>query len=159
MSDLSLLTVSKRFTVVEHIGTPDDGDSLAGQNVNNFPEGALFYVSQSNRFYSLRKNLDSLVVATGLFNVVDGIGSSAAAGRFVATEQRSAGALTGGTTTSNGFDLSRGGKFLVSLVTPGGTTGFVHAAKTAANVVTITSSSGADTGTYLVVFVEDPEES
>lgn len=101
MPELALLPPAKRLTIVENIGTPDEGDSLAGQNVNNFPAGALFYVQASHRLYELRKGLDSLVVATSRNNVVDGIGSSAAA-----------------------------------------------------NVVTAVSSSGSDTSSVLVVFVE-----
>lgn len=156
MSDLALLALSKRLTLVTHIGDASDGDSLRGQNVNLFPDGALFYVAQSNRFYALRKGLASAVVATGLLNVVDGIGSSDANGRFVAVEQRGVGTLTGGTTTIAGWDLSASGFFLVSYNTPGGTQGFLRAAATAANIVTITSSSGSDTSSVNVVFVEAP---
>ncbi len=155
-SALAQLAVSKRLTIVSKIGTPADGESLAGQNVNDFPAGALFYVEQSNRFYVLRKNLDSAVVASNLENVVDGIGSSAAAGRFVAVQQFAAVTLLGGTATVSGFDLERGGAFLVSLQTPGGTTGFVHAVKTTNTTATVTSSNGADTGSYTIVFVEQP---
>ncbi len=157
MSNLSLLPPAMRFTVLDIIGTPGNGDSLAGQNVNEFPAGAVFYVRESNRFYTLRKNLNSAVVATPAENVVDGVGSSAAAGRFVACQQSGVATLSGGTITLSGFDLSRGGKFLCTTVTPGGTPGFLHAAKTADNIATITSSSGSDTSSVLIVFVEDAE--
>ena len=159
MTDLSLLAVAKRLTVVEHIGTTADGDSLAGQNVNNYPAGSLFYVRASNRFYQLRKNIDGAVVATGAFNVVDGVGSSAAAGRLVAVQQWATATLSAGGATIAGFDLSSNGFFLVSYVTAGGTQGFLHALKSAPNLATVASSSGADTSTVLVVFVESPAES
>ena len=158
MTDLALLSLAKRLTVVERIGDPSNGDSLAGQNVNNFPAGALFYVRASNRFYQLRKNLDALVVANSLNNVVDGVGSSAAAGRFVAVQQSGTATLSTGTASIPGFDLSAGGNFLCSYVTIGGTPGILHAAVGAANSVTVTSSSGSDTSVVLVVFVEFPEE-
>lgn len=158
MSTLSQLAVEKRLTIVEHLGTSSaDGESLAGQNVNNFPAGSLFYVRASHRLYELRKNLDTLVVQTSLFNVIDGVGSSAAAGRFVAVDQWGAVTLAAGSGVLPGFDLSSGGFFLVSYTVAGGTQGFLHAAKTAANTVTVTSSSGSDTSTVLVVFKESPE--
>lgn len=158
MTDLALLALGKRLTIVERIGDASNGDSLSGQNVNNFPAGALFYVRASNRFYQLRKGLDPVVVSVGNNNVVNGVGSSAAAGRFVAVQQSGAVTLVAGTNTISGFCLSEGGFFLVSYVTPGGTQGFLHAAITAANIVTVTSSSGTDTSVVVVVFVENPEE-
>lgn len=155
---LSQLDVSQRLTIVEHIGDPSDGASLAGQNVNAFPAGALFYVRASNRFYNLRKNMDAAVVPVGNFNVVNGVGSSAVNGRFVANDQFSGVTLAGGTATISGFDLTRTGFFVVTYVTPGGTQGFLHAAKTAANIVTVTSSSGSDTSVVSVLYLEAPEE-
>jgi|SRR5882724_7338782 len=154
MTELALLPPAKRLTIVENIGTPADGDSLAGQNVNNFPAGALFYVQAAHRLYELRKGLDALVVATSRLNVIDGVGSSDAAGRFVAVQQFGTGALSGGSVALDGFDLTNAGFFLVSYITPAGTQGFLRAAKTAANSVTAVSSSGSDTSTVLVVFVE-----
>jgi hypothetical protein len=155
MTDLALTPVSKRITIVSSVGTPADGDSLAGQNVNNFPEGALFFVESSSRFYALRKNVNAAVVATPANNVVDGVGSSAEAGRFVALMQLRSAVLTAGSATGiTGFDVSRvNGFFIITLVTPGGTPGFVHATITAPNTVSLTSSNGADTGTYSVVYV------
>lgn len=157
MSSLALLAVEKRVTLVERIGNGADGDSLAGQNVQNFPSGSLFWVRASHRMYELRKNLDSAVVATGALNVVDGIGSSAAHGRFVACQQRATATLVAGTIAVAGFDLTNNGTFLVGYVTAGGTQGFLRAAKTAANVVTVTSSSGSDTSNVTVLFLENPE--
>ncbi len=156
MNDVALTPVSKRITIVSSVGTPSDGDSLAGQNVNNFPEGALFFVESSNRFYALRKNISSsAVVATPANNVVDGVGSSQEAGRFVALNQIRSATLTGGTVAGiTGFDVSSiNGFFIITLVTPGGTPGFVHATITAPNTVSLTSSSGSDTSTYSVVYV------
>ncbi len=157
MTDQTQTPAAKRLTIVESIGTPADGDSLAGQNVNNFQDGALFWVRSSHRMYELRKDLDTDVVATSRLNVVDGIGSSAAAGRFVATQQSGFGTLSGGAVALDGFDLTNNGHFLVSYVSAGGTQGFLHAATTADNTVTITSSSGSDTSVVFVMFVENPE--
>ncbi len=155
MTDVALTPVSKRLTIVSSVGTPSDGDSLAGQNVNNFPEGALFFVESSSRFYVLRKNVDAAVVATVANNVVDGVGSSAVDGRFVAlTQIRSAVLSAGSATGITGFDVSSvNGFFIITLVSPGGTPGFVHATITAPNTVSLTSSSGSDTSTYSVVYV------
>lgn len=148
---------AKRLTEVESIGGGDQGDSLAGQNVNNYQDGALFWVRASHRMYELRKNLNSAVVQTDDLNVVDGIGSSAAAGRFVATQQWATGVLSVGSIAIPGFDIMHGGRFLVSYVSAGGTQGFLHAAQTAVNIVTVTSSSGSDTSTVVVMFLENPE--
>jgi len=156
MTDLVRLPVAQRIVVVTHIGDESDGDSLAGQNVNAFPAGVLFYVAQSNRFYALRKNLPSAVGEQNGLNVVDGVGSSATAGRFIAVQQFATGVLSAGSAVMTGFDLSAGGHFLVGYVTPGGTQGFLRAAKTADNVVTVTSSSGSDTSTVTVLYLEDP---
>lgn len=156
MSDLALLPPSKRYVVVTHIGDETDGDSLAGQNVNNFPAGALFYVAESNRLYTLRKNLPDAVGSQNGVNVVDGVGSSAEAGRFVAVQQYGVTQLSNGTGVITGLDLSAGGFFLVSYVTASGTQGFIRAAKTADNVVTVTSSSNSDNSQVLVVFLESP---
>lgn len=157
MSDLVQLPPAKRLTVVTHLGTGADGDSLAGQNVNDFPAGALFWVRQSNRFYQLKKNLNSAVIPdVGIYrNVINGIGSSAAAGRFVAVQQLGEGVLIGGTIAVSGFDLSAPGFFLCSLITVGGTPGFIRAAATSLAQVTLTSTSGSDTGTYGFAFVGD----
>ncbi len=155
MTDLALLSVAKRVTIVESVGTPDDGNSLAGQNVNNFPSGALFYVESSHRMYELRKNIDALVAEDGsFFNVVNGVGSSAVAGRFVAQQQFGHGALVAGSLSLDGFDLTNNGFFLVSYITPLGTQGFLHGQKVDANTAAVTSSSGSDTSTVLMVFVE-----
>lgn len=154
---LDLLSVSKRITIVESIGSGADGDSLRGQNVHNFPSGALFYVRASHRMYELRKNIDALVVATGLLNVVDGIGSSSVNGRFVACEQYATATLIAGSVAIDGFCLDQSGSFLISYVTLGGTQGFIRAARTDANTVTVTSSSGSDTSLVVVRFLENPE--
>jgi len=151
--DSVLISVSKRITIVDSVGTPDDGESLAGQNVNNFPEGALFFVRATGRLYALKKNVNAAVVATGANNVVDGIGSAQDTGRFVALKQWRTVTLTGGSATGiTGFDLTGTGTFEITLVTPGGTPGFVHAAITAPNTLSLTSTNGADTSTYSVAY-------
>lgn len=154
---LVLQPPEKRLTIVSHIGTKGDGDSLAGLNVNDFPAGALVFVKESNRFYRLKKNLDVLVIpdVEQFRNVVDGVGSSAAAGRWIAVSQLGYGTLVGGTINIDGFDLSTPGFFQVCLVTPSGSPGFVHAAAASVARVTITSASNTDTSTYSVVFWED----
>lgn len=159
MSNLKLLDPSQRLTIVDRIGADgSNGDSLSGQNVNEYPEGALFYVRASNRFYELRKNLDTLIAPNALENVVNGIGSSAVAGRFIAVQQIGTGALSGGTILIPGFDLTNGANIMAFYITPGGTQGFLRAAKTAANSLTVTSSQGADTSTVGVVVFEFPSE-
>lgn len=156
MTDLTSLTVQKRVTIVSHIGSAGAGGSLRGQNVQAFPEGALFYVEQSDRFYVLRKNLPDAVGEQNGLNVVDGVGSSPANGRFVAVQQFGETQLSNGTGVIVGLDLSRDGRFLVSYTTVTGTPGIIHAAKTADNVATVTSSSGSDNSRVLAVFVEAP---
>ena len=166
MANSAQMTVYKRLTVVDRIGTDgSDGESLKGQNVNLFPEGSLFFAVSSNRLYRLRKNLDPAVIAdAGVFkNVVDGIGSSSAAGRFVAVNQYAEGGLEsnegGSTIAIDGFDLSLPGAWLTSYVTPGGTQGFLHAQATGGTSlveVTITSSSSTDTSIVLVEYLSEP---
>ena len=150
---LPQLDPAQRLTLVDHI-TPGaaDGNSLSGVNVDLYPEGALFFVNVNTRLYVLHKNLDSSVVAdTVNNNVVDGINSSAAAGRFIALEQYGTGVLSAGVIAISGFDVTRGGRFFASYQTIGGTPGILHAAKTANNTVTVTSSSNADTSTVAVL--------
>ncbi len=158
---LALTPVAQRVTLVQSLLSGSDGDSLAGQNVNHYPDGALFYVAENHNFYQLKKNLNATVVATNARNVVDGIGSSATNGRFVAMQQSAAATLTGGTVAVPGFDFSASDGtfgasswyFLVTQVTPGGTPGILHAAATAVNIVTVTSASGSDTSSVIVVAV------
>lgn len=156
MSNLDLLTVSKRLTIVTHIGDGSDGDSLAGLNVNEFPAGVLVYVAESNRLYRLKKNLDPLVIAdNGIYrNVVDGIGSSAAAGRWVAQPQVATITLVNGTANLSGFDLSTPGFFMVSPVTLIGTPGFTTAVAASVAEVTATSASNTDDSVYGLIYVE-----
>lgn len=155
---LALLTVEKRLTIVTSIGTGADGDSLAGLNVNEFPAGALVYVLSTDRFYRLKKNLDPAVIAdTGIYhNVVDGIGSSAAAGRWVATQQVATITLVNGTANLSGFDLSTAGFFMVSPVELIGTPGFTTADTTTVAEVTVTSASNTDDSVYGLLYIEVP---
>lgn len=157
---LTQTPAAQRVTLVSSIGVNGaDGDSLSGQNVNNFPDGALFYVAATKRFYQLQKNLPVTVVAAANGNVVDGIGSTSVDGRFVALLQSDLFTLSGGVLVQSGWSLPVGPnyEFLVSLVTPGGTPGFPHAARTTDHSVTLTSTQGADTGVYFVVLVPSGE--
>lgn len=150
-----------RLNLVDSIGTPADGESLSGQNVNAFPEGALFYVRASNRFYRLKKGLPSTVTPGAPFNVVSGIGSTVANGAyFVACQQQGTFTLAGsGTATVVGLDLSTAGYFLTSVITTGGTVGVVHGAITNDHTATFTSTQTADTSTMVFIFVETGTES
>lgn len=153
---LTLTPPAQRVTLVSGIGVGSDGDSLAGQNVNNFPDGALFFCADTKRTYMLQKNLPVTVVAGNANgNVVAGIGSDHTAGFFVACLQADTFILSGGTLTQIGWSLPVGQNydFLVSLITPGGTPGFPHAARATDHSVTLTSTQDADTGTYLVVLI------
>lgn len=150
---------AQRLTLVDSIGTPADGESLSGQNVNAFPEGALFYVRAVNRFYRLKKGLPSTVTPGGAGNVVSGIGSTVANGAyFVAVQQQGTFTLVGGTAAVVGLDLSTTGYFLTSVITIGGTVGVVHGAVTNDHTATFTSNQGADTSTMGFIFVETGAE-
>lgn len=155
---LKNLDVSQRLTILDAIGTPADGQSLAGQNVNEFPAGVLFYVRSVNRLYTLRKNLNASMVPAGNDqNIINGIGSTAAAGRFVACAQRGFGTLAAGSVILPGFDTSRGGHFLVSYVQAGGTQGFLRGVIVSPGSIGITSSSGSDTSQVVCEFLEGAE--
>jgi hypothetical protein len=155
---LTQLPAAQRLLIVQNIGDTSQGDSLAGQNVGLYPAGVLAYVVDSNRFYRLKKNLPTAVIAdTGLWrNVVAGVGSSSEDGMWVAVEQVAEFTLSGsGTAAVNGFALTVSeGAFLISLVTPGGTTGFVHGVASTAAQATFASTQAADTGTYVAVYIE-----
>lgn len=153
---LTLTPPGQRLILVQSVGTTADGDSLAGQNVQALPAGVLAYVADTNRFYRLKKNLDPLVLPdSGIWkNVVAAVGSSSENGLWVAVQQTASVTLVGGTATVIGFDLSHAGDFLVGLVTPIGTTGFVSGAEASVASATFTSTQGADDGVYLAVYVE-----
>ncbi len=164
------IAVGDRFTILDSIGAPgngSDGQSLRGQNVQMFPEGAIFYVCDSNRFYKLKKN-QSIAIAedtTGMDNVINGIGSSAVNGRFVATVQMAVITLTPGgesgtsSGTAPGWDVNPGGWFHVSYVTFGGTTGALRAFVASETTVTAESNSGSDSSDVFVTYYETPEGS
>ncbi len=101
MQAFAQIGVGKRVTILDTIGASgdgSDGQSLRGQNVNDFPDSALFYVRNSNRLYRLKKN-QSIAIAedtSGMDNVINGIGSSAVNGRFVALVQMATVTLTPG---------------------------------------------------------------
>lgn len=158
--------VGKRVTILDSVGTTGDhsnGQSLRGQNVQNFPSSSLFYVRDSNRMYRLKKNMAVAIVedGTGMCNVVNGIGSSAENGRFVALEQMGFGSLTGGesggTVTIAGWDVNPDGYFHVTHVTLEGTPGFLMAGVASETTVTVTSSSDTDTSDVFVTYYQTPE--
>lgn len=151
---LSLASVASRLLLVSSITTEAgaEGDTLDTLNVNNMLDGALVYVANIGKFYQLRKNLPVTVVASNP-NVIAGAGSSAELGFFVAVTQAAEGVLSGGTILIPGFSLSANVALAAVYVTPGGTQGFLHAARTDDHSVTVTSSSGSDTSTVLVFTV------
>ncbi len=153
---LSLASVASRLTLVSSLTTEGgaEGDTVDTLNVNNMLDGALVYVADIGKFYQLRKNLPVTVVAASP-NVVVGAGSSAEFGFFVAVQQTAEGVLSGsGTVVLSGFALPGTNVALAAVtVTPGGTPGFLHAARTTDHSVTVTSSSASDTSTVLVFTV------
>ena len=156
---LATLTTAKRLTLVESIGTPGVGGSLAGINVTALPAGALAYVGSINRFYELRKNLPSAVVpdVTIYRNVVAAVGSSNVAGYWVACQQQGQATLVGGEATVLGFDLSRPGKYLYSIVTGAGSIGdYVIFTANTAGSLDVQSADSDDTSTYFFTRVETP---
>lgn len=151
---LTQTPAQQRITLVATIGSESDGDSLQGQNVNNFPAGALVYVASTKRFYALRKDLSVTQVEGASGNVVNSVGSVATGARWVACEQSDVGTLVAGSLVLSGWALaSTDVYFLVSVVTVGGTAGTLHAARTTDHSVTVTSSNGADTSVVVVVLV------
>jgi hypothetical protein len=152
---LSLASVASRLTLVSSLTTEGgaEGDTVDTLNVNNMLDGALVYVADIGRFYQLRKNLPVTVVAASP-NVVAGAGSSAELGFFVAVTQSAEAILSGGAAVIQGFSLPSTNVALAAVyVTPGGTQGFLHAARTTDHSVTVTSSSDSDTSTVLVFTV------
>jgi hypothetical protein len=152
---LSTTSVASRLTLVSSITTEGgaEGDTLDTLNVNNMVDGALVYVANIGKFYQLRKNLPVTVVAANP-NVIAGAGSSAELGFFVAVTQAAEGVLSGsGTVLIHGFSLSANVALAAVYVTPGGTQGFLRAARTDDHSVTVTSSSSSDTSTVLVFTV------
>ncbi len=163
---LPQIATQKRLTILDSIGASGshgNGASLRGQNVQNFPEGVVVLVRDSARYYMLKKHLPSDVVedATGNDNVIDGIGSSAVNGRWVALRQQAVVTLVAGESSSEvsviGFDLSSGGNFHVSYVTFSGTTGQIRAEITNDFTVTVFSSNADDSSDVFVTFYQEPE--
>ena len=166
MQAFAQIAVGKRVTILDTIGEAgddSDGQSLRGQNVQNFPEAALFYVRNSNRMYKLKKNQSNAIGedTTGMDNVVNGIGSSAVNGRFVALVQMNVITLgAGGTGTIAGWDVNPDGWFHCSYVTFGTSPGFLRAEAASETTVTVHSSDGESTGgTVFVTYYETPEGS
>lgn len=151
------LPAAQRLIVVQNIGDASQGDSLAGQNVGLYPAGVLAYVANSNRFYRLRKNLNTLVLpdSSQYRNVVAAVGSSSEEGYWVAVEQIGQVTLaTTGVATLIGFDLTTPGFFLTSIITPGGTIGQSHVTPATVASATVQSSSTSDTSTVGVVYIQ-----
>lgn len=157
--------VGKRVTILNTVGVQDDksdGQSLRGQNVNNFPAASLFYVRDSDRMYRLKKNMAIAITEdiSGMCNVIDGIGSDAEHGRFVALRQMGRGTLDPGegesTVAINGWDVNPDGWFHVSYIDFAGTQGSLKAAATSETQVTVTSSSGSDTSEVFVTYYQTP---
>lgn len=156
--------VGLRVTYVDRIGNSGaDGQSLRGLNVNNFPDSALVWVRDSNRMYKLKKNMAISIVqdVSGMFNVVDSVGSNATDGRWVALVQMGIGTLAfaeglGAHVTIPGFDVNPGGWFHVSHTAFGGTSGSLKGEAATETTVTVTSSNDADTGDVFVTYYETP---
>ncbi len=166
MQAFAQIAVGKRVTILDTIGEAGDdsnGQSLRGQNVQNFPDAALFYVRNSNRMYKLKKNMSVAVAedTTGMDNVINGIGSSSASGRFVALVQMNVITLgEGGTGTIAGWDVNPDGWFHCTYVTFGTGPGFLRAFAASETTVTVASSDGESTGgTVFVTYYETPEGS
>lgn len=156
---LAILTVAERFTIVDAIGTPGEGGTLAGLNVHSLPAGVMVFVAGINRLYQLRKDLPIAVIpdVTDFANVVAAVGSSHTAGYFVACTQMGTVTLSGGEGTVSGFDLSRSGKCLSSLVTAGGTLGkYVLYTPQDDATLAVQSESSDDAGTYFFTYIETP---
>jgi hypothetical protein len=157
--------IGKRVTILNTIGVQgdkSDGQSLRGQNVNNFPAASLFYVRDSNRMYRLKKSLAVAIAEDtgGMANVINGLGSSAANGRFVALVQMGTGTLTGGEGTSTvdiaGWDVNPAGQFHVSYSTLSGGVGALMAESISETTVRVTSSSGSDGSIVFVTYYQLP---
>ncbi len=158
--------VGDRLTILSsigEIGDGSDGQSLRGQNVNKFPNTALFYVRYSARFYRLKKDMAIAIVedTTGMENVVNGLGSDAVAGRFVAVRQMGIGTLVpnevSSTVVISGFDVNPGGWFHVTHDSFGsGTPGILRAFASSETEVTVVSTSGSDNGIVFVTYYQTP---
>lgn len=154
---------AQRVTLVDSLSVGAVGDTLENINPALYPDGALFFVNATQRMYCLQKNLPVTITAgDGSGNVVSSIGSDHTEGFFVACQQSALVTMPGGsvtTQTSIGWALpnASGYHFLITLVTPGGTSGILHAARTDDHTVTVTTSQGADTGTYFVVLIPSGE--
>ncbi len=167
MQAFAQIAVGKRVTILDTIGAIGDdsnGQSLRGQNVQNFPDAAIFYVRNSNRMYKLKKNMSVAIAqdTTGMDNVVNGIGSSAVNGRFVALVQMNVITLgEGGTGSIAGWDVNPDGWFHCTYTGTFGTSpGFLRAEAASETTVTVHSSDGESTGgTVFVTYYETPEGS
>lgn len=159
------IAVGDRLTIVDSIGTRGDhsnGQSLRGQNVNDYPDSALFWVRNSNRLYKLKKN-QAIAIAedtTGFDNVVDGVGSNDVNGRFVATNQFCQALLaadeeSGTSVTVGGFDLTSDGSWLMTHQgVDGGTPGTLWAEIVNETTVKLHSTASTDTNLVFATFVE-----
>ncbi len=145
------------------MGNGSNGQSLRGQNVQAYPDGALFYVRDSNRLYKLKKNQAIAIVedTTGMDNVVNGIGSSTVNGRFVALVQMGVGTLAVGESQASvqisGFDVNPQGWFHVSHTAFAGTPAQLLANVVNDTTIVVFASNNLDTSQVFVTYYETPE--
>lgn len=144
-----------RVTLVQTVApVAGAGPSLQEIDSSVMPDGALAFVVGGNRWYRLKKTSTATLDTTSTFsNVV----AASNGGRWVAQIQLSQVVLVAGSATLvNQFDTSGGGYFTVSGLSNGasGTPGNRFAVKTNATTVTVTSSSGSDTSSVLVQYLE-----
>jgi hypothetical protein len=161
--------VGDRITIVDKVGAlgnGSDGQSLRGLNVNMFPDATLVFVRNSNRMYRLKKNQAISIVedTSGMDNVVNGIGSSAAAGRFVALVQMGIGTLAPGveggpaSVVIPGFDVNPGGWFHVNYTEePTSAIGGLWAVVNTETSVLVRSTETSDATGVFVTYYETPE--
>ncbi len=150
LQNLPFAPASQRLTLVYGAApVAGEGPSLQEIDSDGLPDGAIVYCVYKNAFYRLKKTSTTAIDTTSTFNNVV---AASGGGRWVRTLQMAYAALTGGTTTfTNMFDMTGGlSMFVVSLITPGGTPGYLHATKTSETVATATSTSGSDTSVVLV---------
>lgn len=166
-SSPTTIGVGLRLTIVEvigEIGNDSNGQSLRGLNVNAFPDAALVWVRNSNRMYKLKKNMAiaSAQDVTGMYNVVNSVGSSAVNGRWVAVLQMGLASLEanelGSTTTIGGFETGGiAGFFHCTYQTKRGTLGILTAEVTSETEISVFSTSTTDTSDVFVTFYETPQ--
>jgi hypothetical protein len=143
------LRVTLVQTVVPTVGA---GPSLQEIDSATLPDGALAFVVGGNRWYRLKK---TSAVAADTTSTLHNVVPAANGGNWVASIQMAQVVLVGGAATlNNEFDLTGGGYFIVSGLSTLGTPGFRVANKASSTSVSVTSSSGSDTSSVLVQYLE-----